>query len=67
MVGTVATLSTMAIVGDIYANEPVFAGLAGSLVAYIVVSLATKPTPDDVRAEWDARIGTERETHPAEL
>ena len=24
-------------------------------------------TPDDVRAEWDARIGTERETHPAEL
>ena len=36
----------MVVVGDIYANEPIFAGLVGSLVAYVVVSLLTKPTPD---------------------
>ena len=29
--GTVLTLGTMAVVGDIYANEPIFAGLIGSL------------------------------------
>ena len=67
VVGTVATLGTMAVVGDIYANEPVFAGLAGSLIAYVAVSLASKPTPDDVRAEWDSRIGAEQEKLPAQL
>ena len=67
VVGTVATLGTMAVVGDIYAHEPVVAGLAGSLVAYVAVSLASKPTPDDVRAEWDSRIGAEQEKLPAQL
>ena len=36
----------MVVVGDIYANEPIFAGLIGSLVAYVAVSLLTKPTPE---------------------
>ena len=59
--GTGLTLGVMAYMGDIYANEPIFAGLIGSLVAFLVVSLATKPTPDAVRAEWDRRVSRARE------
>ncbi|OFT59529.1 sodium:solute symporter [Corynebacterium sp. HMSC05H05] len=39
----------------IYANEPIYAGLATSLVVYVVVSLAGKPTRDDVLQAWDHR------------
>ena len=55
--GTVATLATMLALGDLYANEPVFAGIGSGLVAFVVVSLLTRPTGDDVRAEWDRRSG----------
>jgi len=58
--GTVLTLGTMAVVGDIYANSPIFAGLIGSLVAYVAGSLLSKPTPESIRAEWDRRITHER-------
>lgn len=54
-VGTVATLVTMFVVGDLYANEPVYVGLGTGLVAYVVGSLASRPTDPDVLAEWDAR------------
>ena len=43
-VGTVVTLATMAIVGDVLANEPIYYGLASSLIVYVVVSLATSRT-----------------------
>jgi SSS family solute:Na+ symporter len=59
--GTALTLGVMGYMGDIYANEPIFAGLGGSLVAFLVVSLVTKPTPDTVRAEWDRRVSRARE------
>ena len=42
-VGTVATLATMFVLGDIYANEPIYVGLASGLVVYVVGSLLTKP------------------------
>ena len=42
-VGTVATLATMVVVGDIYANEPIYVGLAAGLLVYVVGSLATRP------------------------
>jgi SSS family solute:Na+ symporter len=42
--GTVLTLGTMAAYGDIYANEPIFAGLIGSLLTFVAVSLLTRPT-----------------------
>ena len=58
--GTVLTIGTMIIVGDIYANTPIFAGLAGGLIAWVVGSLASKPTPQSVRDEWEARISAER-------
>ena len=35
-VGTVATLATMVVVGDIFANEPIYVGLASGLVVYVV-------------------------------
>ena len=54
-VGTVATLATMIAVGDIFANEPIYVGLASGLVVFIVGSLLSKPTASDVMAEWDRR------------
>ena len=57
-VGTVATLVTMVVVGDLYANEPVYVGLATGLVAYVAGSLATRRTDPEVLAEWDARSRT---------
>ena len=54
-VGTVVTLATMIIVGDIFANEPIYYGLASGLLVYVIGSLLTKPTASDVMAEWDRR------------
>ena len=53
--GTVATLVTMAVVGDIEANEPIYVGLAAGLVVFVVGSLVSRPTAPDVLAEWDRR------------
>jgi SSS family solute:Na+ symporter len=54
-VGTVVTLATMAIFG-VAANEPIYYGLAGSLIAYVVGSLLTPRTPAAVLAVWDDRL-----------
>ena len=59
-VGTVATLATMIIVGDIFANEPIYVGLASGLLVFVVGSLLSKPTASDVMAEWDRRSRGER-------
>jgi len=58
--GVVVTLGTMAVVGDIYANEPIYAGLIASLVTFVAVSLATPATPEHIRAEWDRRVNRRR-------
>ena len=55
-VGTVVTLGTMFAVGDVLANEPIYYGLAASLVAYVVASLLTKRTSADVLQVWDDRL-----------
>jgi SSS family solute:Na+ symporter len=54
--GTVATLVTMVVVGDIYANEPIYLGLAAALVGYVAGSLASRPTDRRVLATWDRRL-----------
>ncbi len=54
--GTVTTLGTMFVVGDILANEPIYFGLAAALIAYIVASLLTKPTPANVLKIWNDRL-----------
>ncbi|WP_197380381.1 sodium:solute symporter [Mycolicibacterium mengxianglii] len=60
--GTVTTLVTMVVVGDVLANEPIYYGLAASLVAYVVGSLATSRTPAGVLQNWDARLAGREST-----
>jgi SSS family solute:Na+ symporter len=55
-VGTVVTLGTMFVVGDVLANEPIYYGLAASLIVYVVASLLTPSTPADVLQVWDDRL-----------
>ena len=43
----------------IYANEPIYYGLAVSALVYVVVSLATRPTDSRVMAAWDRRVAGE--------
>ncbi|MGP3928292.1 sodium:solute symporter [Streptomyces sp. 8N616] len=57
-VGGVTVVALMAWKG-ILANEPVYYGLLASLAAYVVVSLATKPTDAAVLAAWRARLAGE--------
>jgi SSS family solute:Na+ symporter len=59
--GTALTLGTMAYVGDVFANSPIFMGIGGSLVVYVVVSLMTPATPAAIREEWNRRMKTKRE------
>ena len=55
-VGTVVTLGTMFIVGDVLANEPIYYSLGASLIAYVVGSLLTPRTPAEVLTVWDDRL-----------
>jgi SSS family solute:Na+ symporter len=55
-VGTVVTLGTMFVVGDVLANEPIYYGLAASLIVYVVASLLTPRTPANVLQVWDDRL-----------
>ncbi len=59
--GTALTLGTMFVMKDVFANEPIFYGIVGSLVVYVVVSLMTAPTPAGIRDEWNRRKATKRE------
>jgi SSS family solute:Na+ symporter len=43
----------------IYANEPIYYGLAASAVVYIAVSLLTKPTDPAVMQNWQRRVAGE--------
>ncbi|MEU9972549.1 sodium:solute symporter [Streptomyces sp. NPDC051014] len=54
-VGGLAVVGLMAGHG-ILANEPVYYGLLASLAAYVVVSLATRPTDAAVLATWRERL-----------
>ncbi|GAA0688867.1 sodium:solute symporter [Streptomyces cellulosae] len=54
-VGGLAVIGLMATYG-ILANEPVYYGLLASLAAYVVVSLATRPTDAAVLAAWRERL-----------
>lgn len=55
-VGTLVTLGTMAVVGDVLANEPIYYGLVSSLITYIAVSLATPRTSPEVLQVWEDRL-----------
>ncbi|MDQ0679896.1 SSS family solute:Na+ symporter [Arthrobacter pascens] len=52
----------------VYANEPIYYGLASSLVVYIAISLASKPTDPQVMRNWRRRVaGQENEEVPVTL
>lgn len=65
-VGTVVTLGTMAIMGNVLANEPIYFGLAASLLVYIVVSLLTPRTPASVLKIWNDRLAGRYEDEVAD-
>ncbi|MFC9241902.1 sodium:solute symporter [Streptomyces decoyicus] len=54
-VGGLTVVGLMVSLG-VLANEPIYYGLIASLVAYVAVSLATKPTDPEVLAAWRARL-----------
>ena len=54
IVGGVAVIGLMASYG-ILANEPIYYGLLLSLAAYVIVSLATRPTDAAILANWRER------------
>jgi SSS family solute:Na+ symporter len=60
-VGTAVTLGTMVLVGDVLANEPIYFGLAASLIGYVVASLMTPRTPPEVLQVWDDRLAGREE------
>ncbi|MEU4133175.1 sodium:solute symporter [Streptomyces wuyuanensis] len=73
VVGGVAVIALMWKFG-ILANEPIYYGLLASLVTYVVVSLATRPTDEAILANWRERLAgrdpeagqrTEQEPVPA--
>ena len=58
--GSVVVIGSM-IVHGLLANEPIYYGLGASLVAYVVVSLLTRPTEESVLGEWNRRlVGADR-------
>ncbi|MEE1622216.1 sodium:solute symporter [Zafaria sp. Z1313] len=73
--GTLFTLGTMIILeiqGDapydgVYANEPIYVGLAASIVVYVAVSLATPATSRDVTAAWEDRVAGRVQTEGVSL
>jgi SSS family solute:Na+ symporter len=46
----------MMIIEGLDANEPIFYGLGASLVVFVVVSLLTPRTPEDVLHAWSERL-----------
>ncbi len=53
--GIAVTFGDMAVIGDVNVNEPIYIGMAGSFIAYIIGSLATNPTLPAVMEEWVRR------------
>ncbi|MFE6225230.1 sodium:solute symporter [Streptomyces sp. NPDC057854] len=56
--GGLTVVGLMAAFG-ILANEPIYYGLLASLAAYVIVSLATRPTDAAILAAWRARLAGE--------
>ncbi|MFJ9208340.1 sodium:solute symporter [Streptomyces sp. NPDC102264] len=65
IVGGGAVVGLMAAYG-ILANEPVYYGLLSSLAAYLIVSLATRPTDEAVLAAWRRRLAGEADDESPE-
>jgi SSS family solute:Na+ symporter len=67
IVGSATTLGSLALMGDVFAKTPIFYGLAGSLAAFVVVSLLDQPTPVAILAKWDQRVRAPRSVSAGSL
>lgn len=66
IVGAVVVIASMFIWGML-ANEPIYFSLAASLITYVVVSLATKPTDKAILGEWTHRLSLDDKTNVNEV
>ncbi|MFI0815898.1 sodium:solute symporter [Streptomyces sp. NPDC021098] len=65
MIAGGVTVLTLMVTEGLLANEPIYFGLLAALVAYVAVSLATKPTEEAAVDAWRRRLaGEEKITAP---
>ncbi|MFE9392490.1 sodium:solute symporter [Streptomyces sp. NPDC006784] len=65
MVAGGSTVIAFMVSDGLLANEPIYYGLLAGLVAYVVVSLATRPTEEAVVDAWRRRLAGEHADRPA--
>ncbi|MEU1520363.1 sodium:solute symporter [Streptomyces sp. NPDC005811] len=65
MVAGGTTVIVLMVTDGLLANEPIYYGLLASLVAYVAVSLVTRPTDETVLETWRRRLAGEPSAAPA--
>ncbi|MEU3612892.1 sodium:solute symporter [Streptomyces sp. NPDC006872] len=65
MIAGGTTVIVFMVTDGLLANEPIYYGLLASLVAYVVVSLVTRPTDETVLQTWRRRLAGEPTPTPA--
>ncbi|WP_217546455.1 sodium:solute symporter [Streptomyces sp. GbtcB6] len=59
MIAGGTTVITLMVTDGLLANEPIYYGLLASLLAYVAVSLATRPTDETLLEAWRRRLAGE--------
>ncbi|WP_089101810.1 sodium:solute symporter [Streptomyces hyaluromycini] len=59
MIAGGTTVITLMVTDGLLANEPIYYGLLASLLAYVAVSLATRPTDETLLEVWRRRLAGE--------
>ncbi|MBK3568107.1 sodium:solute symporter [Streptomyces sp. MBT62] len=67
MIAGGTTVVVLMVTDGLLANEPIYYGLLAGLVAYVAVSLLTKPTEESVVQAWHRRLAGEPASTAPEL
>ncbi|WP_405974716.1 sodium:solute symporter [Streptomyces sp. NBC_00988] len=67
MIAGGTTVIVLMVTDGLLANEPIYYGLLAGLVAYVAVSLLTKPTEEAVVQAWHRRLAGEQAVAAPEL
>ena len=67
MIAGGTTVIVLMVTDGLLANEPIYYGLLAGLVAYVAVSLLTKPTEEAVVQAWHRRLAGEQASVAPEL
>jgi len=67
MIAGGTTVIVLMVTDGLLANEPIYYGLLAGLVAYVAVSLLTKPTEEAVVQTWHRRLAGEQAVAAPEL